>query len=141
MAVRETERWGEVASDEWREKRRNKDNAETQKARRFAGGWQFMSKDRRMVLRFAAVGFGIAVLFFGFQMLIEPSPWSRLNNILSAIFMILCPPVLLLFNVEVGIGGFYVLWMVVALSNAAVYAVIGAAYVGLRKKREGPASG
>jgi hypothetical protein len=94
-----------------------------------------------MVLRFAAVGFGIAVLFFGFQMLIEPSPWSRLNNILSAIFMILCPPVLLLFNVEVGIGGFYVLWMVVALSNAAVYAVIGAAYVGLRKKREGPASG
>jgi len=90
------------------------------------------------------VGLGIAVVFVGFQMLIEPSPWSRLNNILSVIFMTLCPPVLLTFpllDVEIGTAGFYALWMVVALLNAAVYAVIGAKYVGSRKKREWPASG
>jgi hypothetical protein len=53
--------------------------------------------------------------------------------------MILCPPVLLTFpllDVEIGTGGFYVLWMVVALLNAGLYAVIGGAYVGLRKKTD-----
>jgi hypothetical protein len=71
-------------------------------------------------------------------MLMEPSPWSALNNILSAIFMILCPAVLLTFpllDVEIGNGGFSVLWMVVTLLNAAVYAVIGSVYAGMRKKR------
>ena len=98
---------------------------------------EFVSNDRRTILRFAAVGFGITVVFVGFQMLMEPSPWSPLNNILSATFMILCPPVLLTFpllDVEIGTGGFYVLWMVVALLNAGLYLVIGAAYLGLRKK-------
>src|SRR5713226_7619020 len=33
----------------------------------------FVSKDRTTILRFAAVGFGIAVVFVGFQMLLEPS--------------------------------------------------------------------
>jgi hypothetical protein len=100
---------------------------------------EFVSKDRSAILRFAAVGFGIALVFVGFQMLMEPSPWSPLNNILSAVFMILCPPVLLTFpllDVEIGTGGFYVLWMVVALLNAGLYAVIGGAYVGLRKKTD-----
>jgi hypothetical protein len=56
--------------------------------------------------------------------------------------MILCPPVLLtfpLFDVEIGTGGTYVLWMLAALLNAALYAMIGTAYVRLRKKREGSA--
>ncbi len=90
-----------------------------------------------MVLRFAAVGLGIAVVWVVYQMLTDPSPWSFLNNLLSAIFMILCPPVLLTFpliDVEIGTGGFYVVWMVVALLNAALYAVIGSAYVRMRKK-------
>ena len=102
-----------------------------------------MNKDRRMVFRFAAVGLGIAVVGVVYQMLTDPSPWSLLNNLLSAIFMILCPPVLLtipLFDVEIGTGGFYVVWMVVALLNAALFAVIGSAYVGTRKKREGEAA-
>ena len=97
-----------------------------------------MSKDRGTILRFAATGFGIAIFFVGIQMLLEPSPWSYLNNILGAAFMILCPPVILSFtllDVEIGAGGLYVVWMVVALLNAAVYAVIGSAYVGRRKKR------
>ena len=103
-----------------------------------------MGKDRSTILRFAVVGFVIAVVFVGFRMLIGPlSPWSPLSNILSVIFIILCPPVLLTFpliDVEIGTGGFYVLWMVVAFLNAAVYAVIGTAYVRLRKKSEGSAT-
>jgi len=50
--------------------------------------------------------------------------------------MILCPPVVLTFpllDVEIGTGGFYVLWMAVAFLNAGLYAVIGSTYVGMRK--------
>lgn len=107
------------------------------------GTEEYVSKDRSTILRFAVVGFGIAVVFVGFQML-NPSPWSPLNSILSAIFMILCPPVLLTFpllDVEIGTGGFYFLWMIVALLNAALYAVIASAYVSMRRKREGSATG
>ncbi len=102
-----------------------------------------MSKDRSTILRFAAVGFGIVVVWVVYHILTDPSPWSQLNNLLSVIFMILCPPILLtfpLFDVEIGTVGFSVLCTLVALLNAALYAVIGAAYVRLRKKREGPAT-
>jgi hypothetical protein len=71
-------------------------------------------------------------------MLVEPSPFAPLINVLSALFMILCPPVVLTFpllDVKVGTGGLYVVWMVVALLNAALYAVIGSAYVRRRKER------
>jgi hypothetical protein len=98
-----------------------------------------MSKDRRMVFRFAAVGFGIFVVWVVYQMLTDPSAWSQLNNLLSIIFMILCPPVLLtfpLFDVEIGTVGTCVLWTLIALLNAALYAAIGTAYVRLRNKRE-----
>jgi hypothetical protein len=98
-----------------------------------------VSKDRNTVFRFGVAGFGIVVVVLGFQMLMEPSPLSRLEIILSAIFMILCPPaplIIPLIDVEIGTGRFYVVWMVVALFNAALYAAIGSAYVGLRKKRE-----
>ena len=102
-----------------------------------------MSKDRRTIFRFAAVGLGINVVWIVYQMLANPSPWSSLNNLLSVIFMILCPPVLLTFpliDVEIGTGGSYVVWMVVALLNAALYGVIGSAYVRMRKKSEGEAT-
>jgi hypothetical protein len=102
---------------------------------------EFVNQDRSRILRFAAVGFGIAVVFVAFLMLVQPSPWSRLSNILSAMFMILCPPVLLTFpllDVEIGTGSFCVLWMVVALLNAGLYAVIGVAYLGLREKQGDP---
>jgi len=103
-----------------------------------------VSKDRSTILRFAVAGFGVTVVFIAFQMLmVEHSPWFTLNNILSAIFMIFCPPVLLTFpllDVKIGTGGFYALWILVALVNGALYAVIGAGYVGLRKKREDAAT-
>jgi hypothetical protein len=102
-----------------------------------------MSEDRRTIFRFAAVGLGIAVLWVVYQMLMDPSPWSSLNSLLSVTFMILCPPVLLAFplvDAEIGGGASYVIWMVVSLLNGALYAAIGSRYVGMRKKREGEAT-
>jgi hypothetical protein len=104
-----------------------------------------VSKDRSTILRFAAAGFGIAValVFVGSQILLRLSPRSPLYNVLSAIFVILCPPVVLTFpllDAKIGTGGFYVLWMAVAFLNAGLYAVIGSAYIGMRKKREGEAA-
>jgi hypothetical protein len=52
--------------------------------------------------------------------------------------MILCPPCLLtipLIDVETGTSGFYIVWTVVAILNAALYAGIGSAYVRIREKR------
>jgi hypothetical protein len=99
-----------------------------------------VSQDRRTILRFAAVGLGITVVWLVCQMLTNPSPWSPLNTVLSVVFMILCPPVLItipLLDDQIGTGGFLVLSMAVALLNGALYAGFGSAYVGLRKLRNG----
>jgi hypothetical protein len=103
-----------------------------------------MSSDRHMTFRFTAAGFGIAVIFVILQVLADSfPPPAALSNLLFAIFMIFCPPSLLtipLIDVETGTDGFYVVWVVVALLNATLYAGIGSAYVGMRKKREGEAT-
>ena len=102
-----------------------------------------MNKGRRSVFRFAAVGLGVFVAWVVYQMHANPSPWSLLNNLLSVVFMILCPPVLLtfpLFDVKIGTGGLYFVWTLVALLNAALYEAIGSAYVRRRRKREGEAT-
>jgi hypothetical protein len=102
-----------------------------------------MTKDRRTVFRFAAVGLGVPAVWGVYQMLVNPSSWSPLNSFLSVIFMILCPPVVLTFpfvDVEVSNGGAYVVWTVVAILNAALYSGLGSAYVRMRKKRGGEAT-
>jgi hypothetical protein len=98
-----------------------------------------MTKDRRTVFRFAGVGLGVPVVWGVYQMLVSPSPWSPINSFLSVIFMILCPPVVLTFplmDIKVGNPGAYVIWTVLAILNAALYAGLGSAYVRRRKKRE-----
>ena len=102
-----------------------------------------MNRDRRTIFRFAVVGVGMPAGWVVYQVLVNPSPWSPVTSLLPMIFVILCPPCLLTFpliDVEIGDGGSYVIWVVVALLNAALYAAIGSAYVGIRKKREGQAT-
>jgi hypothetical protein len=101
-----------------------------------------MSKDWRTILGFAAVGFGVTAVFVAYQVLTDASPPPPPNMPVLTMFIILCPSSLLtipLIDIEIGSEGFYPLWTVVALINTALYAVIGAAYVGLRKKRNGTA--
>ncbi len=103
-----------------------------------------MSKDWRAILRFAVVGLVVTAGSVAYQVLRDSSPPPPPNIPLLLTFMVLCPPSFLtipLMDVEIGSEGFYPLWSVVALMNAVLYAIIGAAYVGLRKKREGPAPG
>jgi hypothetical protein len=104
-----------------------------------------MSKDWRIILRFAVVGLVISAAFAAYQGVID-SKASTLS--VSAGFIVLCP-VSLLFTplfvwffeaAEAGTPGFYLIWTLIGLANAALYAVIGAAYVGVRKKPEGDAA-
>ena len=97
-----------------------------------------MNKDRRTVFRFAAVGLCIPAVWVVYQMLAIPSPWSPQSSLLSVIFLILCPPCILTFpliDAQIGDRGSYVLWIVVAILNAALYWGLGSAYLRMRIRR------
>ena len=92
-------------------------------------------------MRFALVGLAVGIVgnatSFAFA--------SDMSTTTIAIAFFLCPASLLcapLFAwafeaAEPWTPGFYLLWTIVALINAALYALIGAAYVGLRRKPGG----
>jgi hypothetical protein len=95
-----------------------------------------VGKDWRTILGFAALGLGITAVFVAYQVLTDSSPPPPPNIPLILVFMILCPPSFLtipLIDVEIGSEGFYPVWTIVSLMNAALYAGMRAAYV-LRKK-------
>jgi hypothetical protein len=98
-----------------------------------------MSKDWRTILRFAVLGFVIAAVCFGFSEL-DPTPGSAFALWTGGATLILCPGSLLFvraFDIEPQTTGFVFMWLIIGLINCAVYAVIGAAYVGLRKRPDG----
>lgn len=71
-------------------------------------------------------GFAITAVFVSYQLLTDmESPISR-NSSLMIVLVILCPPSLLSVatDPEVGSNGYYVLWTVIALMNAGLYATI-----------------
>jgi hypothetical protein len=96
-----------------------------------------LSKDWRTIMRFALAGFALGVV----------GSASSLTSYMStiAVTFLLCPAALLcapLFAwafeaAEAGTLLFYLLWALVAVINAVLYALIGAAFVGLRKKPGG----
>jgi hypothetical protein len=104
-----------------------------------------MDKDWRTILRFAILGFGVTIVAVGVQFLPDS---SSSNYSLSAVMIVLCPASLLLAPAfalffeaaEPGTAVFYGLWLLVGLANAAIYSIVAVAYVGLRKKPEGPAT-
>lgn len=80
----------------------------------------------RRLFRAARFGFAVAAGFACYQLLTNvPSPIPR-NSILMLVFVALCPPSVLSleFDTELGTKSFYVLWVVIALMNAALYATI-----------------
>jgi hypothetical protein len=104
-----------------------------------------MSKDWKIIFRFAALGLAIGAIFPAQQALIDS---GTRNLSMDAVLFVLCPVSLLFMPLsvyffeaaEAGSPGFYMLWALVSLANAALYTVIGAAYVGIQKKREGGAA-
>jgi hypothetical protein len=99
-----------------------------------------MSKDRQTIFLFASAGFGVPVVWLGYQMLMDPSPWSAFNDFLPVMVLILCPPSVLtipLMDVEIGAKYTSLVWAVVVALNAAGWARIGSAVVGARERRMG----
>jgi hypothetical protein len=87
----------------------------------------------------------ITALFAGYQALPDSGAPNSLSNV--AVFIVLCPVSLLFMPLfawffeaaEPGQPAFYIIWTLIGLENAALYAVI-AAYLGRRRRTEGDTS-
>ena len=91
-----------------------------------------MDKDRKLVTSFAVVGFVVAALI-----LLYLNLSGQFNASLYTAFAILCPPSLLCIPFSEAMkdkGGFYAVWSLIGITNSGLYAVIGAAVVGLRTR-------
>jgi hypothetical protein len=95
-----------------------------------------MSKDWRTIFRFALLGLAIAAVFLGISET-DPTPGSAFALWIGGASLILCPGSLLFviaFDIEPQTTAFAIMWLIIGLINCGVYAVVGAAFVGLRKR-------
>ena len=87
-----------------------------------------MNRDLKRIIRFAAFGLAITVIFVIYQLLTDSSPPPPPNMPLLSIFIILCPASLLsvpFIDMEIGTQAFYVIWSIVAVANTLLYAFVG----------------
>ncbi len=99
-----------------------------------------MSKDWRTILRFALLGVAIATVFFAYFET-DPAPGSPIALLAGGAALFLCPGALIFvtaIDIEPQTTGFAIIWLVIGLINSVIYALVGAAFVGLRRKQEGP---
>ena len=95
-----------------------------------------MSKDWRTIVKFTAVGVTLAMVAAGYVAVSD----SAHLDVNMDFLIVLCPAgFFLAWLIEGSAVGrsAYVLWSLAALANAATCALIGAAFVGLRKKPDG----
>jgi hypothetical protein len=93
-----------------------------------------MPKQRKLVIGLGALGFMITTALFAY---LEFTNYSPLNPILLCTSVFLCPPSLssiLFIDAEPHTSGIVVVWSVIGLMNAALYAAIGAGIVRYLKK-------
>ena len=71
-------------------------------------------------------GFAITAAFISYQLLTDAQSPVLRDFAFMILFVVLCPPSLLsvAFDPDVGSNGFYLLWTLVALMNAGLYATI-----------------
>lgn len=71
-------------------------------------------------------GFAITAFFISYQLLTDGQSSLPRNSAFMISFVVLCPPSLLIvaFDPDVGSNGFYLLWTLIALMNASLYATI-----------------
>ena|SRR6266850_2385965 len=102
-----------------------------------------MTKDRRVILQFAAIGFAVAAAIVVYSVLTISLPPSPPNIPLVVGMIILCPPSLLgmaCIDCEIGTGAFYFVWFFVGVCNFVLYGVVGAACLRLRRRPSGTAA-
>jgi hypothetical protein len=87
----------------------------------------------KTLLRFfrpAAYGFGITVWLVIYQVAADSLRLKPLPPVVALVVFLACPPALLsvpLIDLEPGTGLFYFIWLLIAMFNGALYAVIGMA--------------
>jgi len=82
------------------------------------------------------LGFSVTALFVAYQLVTSTLADAPRDSAMMIFFTVLCPTSLLaipIIDAEVGTRGFYFLWIVVGILNAALYATI-AALISRRKK-------
>ena len=91
-----------------------------------------MDKEWRLITSLAVFGLVVAALILLYLNLV-----GEFDATLYTAFAILCPPSLLCIPFSEAMkdkGSFYVIWSLIGITNSGLYAVIGAAVVGLRKR-------
>jgi hypothetical protein len=98
-----------------------------------------MRKPWKTIVGFALLGLAIAGACYAYAASYDyTKPTNGLNFALTAISMILCPPQLLFaFCIDCEVVGWdgFTRYSIVGVLNAALYSVIGALVVGLRKTK------
>ena len=92
-----------------------------------------MDKDWRLIGSFAVFGLVVTALIFLYLYRV-----GEFDATLYTAFAILCPPSLLCISFSEAMkvkGSFYAIWSLIGITNSGLYAVIGAAVVGLRKPK------
>jgi hypothetical protein len=98
-----------------------------------------MQRPRKLTIVLAILGFSIAAVILAYAELTDASPPPPVNVPLWTAFMVLCPPALLsvaLIDIEPGSIAFVLLWLIIGLSNSALYAAIGAGVRGMFRKSD-----
>ena len=74
------------------------------------------------------LGFAITAVFVSFQLLTDTQSSISRSPALMLAFVVLCPPSLLsvALDPDVGTSSFYLLWTVIALLNACLFATVRA---------------
>ena len=96
----------------------------------------------KTIFGFALLGLAIAAICYAYAAFYDyAKPMNGLRFAATAISLILCPPQLLFaacIDCEaIGRGGF-IMYSIIGVLNAALYAAIGSVVVGLRKKSDRP---
>ena|ERR1700722_17021077 len=92
-----------------------------------------MEKESRLIARFAVVGLSISVLVFLYLRFL-----GEFESTLYTAFAILCPPALMCIPLSEAMkerSVYYGIWILIWAANAGLYAVVGAAFVGLSNGR------
>jgi hypothetical protein len=87
-----------------------------------------MSRRGRGHFSTAIFGFAITAVLVSYQLLTDAQSPVQRDSALMIVLVVLCPPSLFSIAVdpEVGSNSFYVLWTVIAVMNAGLYATIRA---------------
>ena len=86
-----------------------------------------MSDSGRRPFSAAMFGFAITAIFVSYQLLTDSQTALHRDSSIMLLLIVLCPPSLLsvaVIDAEIGTNGFYLLWTVIALMNAGLYAGI-----------------